>query len=180
MWSAVGIRGHTPTIADLIGSLDVEEKARAKDVRGKKIVERSSSAHVVQKNLQNSHKKKFEQELKQKTTTPFKKKKNKEKKKYFTCGKPGHYTRDYKEITWKLKKKSANMIEAGGGTSGYGNLLRTVLSICHSPDLWVDTGANIHVCADISLFSSYQVGRTSSLLMGNGARALYVVLVRSI
>ena len=34
----------------------------------------------------------------------------------------------------------------------------------------MDTGANIHVCADISLFSSYQVGRSSSL-MGNGARA---------
>ena len=27
------------------------------------------------------------------------------------------------------------------------------------------------MCADISLFSSYQVGRTSTLLMGNGARA---------
>jgi hypothetical protein len=51
-------------IADLIGSLDVEEKARAKDVRSKKIVEGSSSAHVVQKNPQNPHKKKFKQELK--------------------------------------------------------------------------------------------------------------------
>ena len=27
------------------------------------------------------------------------------------------------------------------------------------------------MCADVSLFSSYQVGWTSSLLMGNGARA---------
>ena len=27
------------------------------------------------------------------------------------------------------------------------------------------------MCAHISLFSSYQVGRTFSLLMGNGARA---------
>jgi hypothetical protein len=27
------------------------------------------------------------------------------------------------------------------------------------------------VCADISLFCSYQVGQTSSLLMGEGARA---------
>ena len=63
-------------IADLIGSLDVEEKARAKDVRGKKIVEANSSAHVVQKGPQNSHKK-FKQELKQKNTTPFKKKKKK-------------------------------------------------------------------------------------------------------
>ena len=86
------------SIADLIGSLDVEEKARAKDVRGKKIVERSSSAHVVQKNLQNSHKKKFKQKLKQKTTTPFKKKKkNKEKRDCFTCGKPRHYARDCEE-----------------------------------------------------------------------------------
>ena len=35
----------------------------------------------------------------------------------------------------------------------------------------VDTGANIHVCANASIFSSYQVGGTSSLLMGNGAHA---------
>jgi hypothetical protein len=28
------------------------------------------------------------------------------------------------------------------------------------------------VCADVSLFSSYQVGRASSLLMGNGVRAV--------
>ena len=60
--------------------MDVEEKARAKDICGKKTVEGNSSAHVVQKNSQNSHKKKFKQELKQKNTTTFKKKKkNKEK-----------------------------------------------------------------------------------------------------
>ena len=64
------------------------------------------------------------------------------------------------------------MIEADGGTSGYGNSLPTVLLVCHTPDWWVNKGANIHVCADISLFSSYQVGRTSSLLMGNGAGAV--------
>jgi hypothetical protein len=34
-------------IAELIGSLDVEEKARAKDVHGKKTVEGGSSANVV-------------------------------------------------------------------------------------------------------------------------------------
>jgi hypothetical protein len=63
------------------------------------------------------------------------------------------------------------MVEADGGTSGYGNLLHTVLSVFNSPDWWVNTRANIHVCADISLFFSYQVGRASSLLMGNGVRA---------
>ena len=64
------------------------------------------------------------------------------------------------------------MIEADGGTSGYGNLLHTVLSVFHSPNWSMDTGANIHVCADISLFFSYQVGWISSLLIGNGARAV--------
>ena len=35
----------------------------------------------------------------------------------------------------------------------------------------MDTGANIHVCADASLFSSYQVGGSGALLMGNGSLA---------
>jgi hypothetical protein len=35
----------------------------------------------------------------------------------------------------------------------------------------MDSGANSHVCADASMFSSYQVGRSSALLMGNGSRA---------
>jgi len=132
--------------------LDVEEKARAEDVRRKKIIEGSSSAHVVQKNPQHSHKKKFQQELKQKNSVPFKKKKkkkNKEKGNCFTCGKPGYYAKDCPDGKWKPKKKSANMIEADGETSGYGNLLYTILLVFHSPDWWVDTGANIHVYADI-------------------------------
>ena len=65
-------------------------------------------------------------------------------------------------------KKSANMVISEPGGSGYSNYLPTVLSVCLSPDCWVDTVANIHVCADVSLFSSYQVRRASSLLMGNG------------
>ena len=28
-------------------------------------------------------------------------------------------------------------------------------------------GANVHVCSDMSLFSSYQGAQTSSILMGN-------------
>ena len=63
------------------------------------------------------------------------------------------------------------VISEPGGTSGYGNLLPIVLSVFCSPEWWVNTGANIHVCANASLFSSYQVGGTSSLLMGNGTHA---------
>jgi len=35
----------------------------------------------------------------------------------------------------------------------------------------MDTGANIHVCTDASLFSSYQVGWTGALLMANESHA---------
>ena len=41
----------------------------------------------------------------------------------------------------------------------------------NSTEWWMDTGANVHVCADISLFSSYQAGDTGALLMGNGSHA---------
>jgi hypothetical protein len=55
-------------------------------------------------------------------------------------------------------KKSANVVinEIGGGTSGYGNTLPYVLSVCNSREWWMDSGANIHVCADISLFASFR------------------------
>nr|ABG66107.1 retrotransposon protein, putative, Ty1-copia subclass [Oryza sativa Japonica Group] len=51
------------------------------------------------------------------------------------------------------------VISEGGRTSGYGKFLPTIVSVCHSPDWWVDTGANIHA------------RRGSSLLMGNGSLA---------
>jgi hypothetical protein len=63
------------------------------------------------------------------------------------------------------------VVSEGGGTAGYGNFLPTVLLVYSSPEWWIDNGANIRVCADISMFSSYQVGVTTSLLMGNGAHA---------
>ena len=62
---------HEFTTDGLIGTLDIEEKARDKDVRGKKAVEAISSAHVVQKGPQNSHKKIFKQEIKQKEHHSF-------------------------------------------------------------------------------------------------------------
>jgi hypothetical protein len=54
--------------------------------------------------------------------------------------------------------------------SGYG-ILPTILSVCHSPNWWIDIGANVHICSDISMFSSYQVTRTSTVLMGTDSHA---------
>jgi hypothetical protein len=160
------------SIADLIGSLDVEEKARAKDTHGKGVVG-TSSANVVQKNNSNkSHnnkKNKQENLTKTKQTTNFKKK-NKEN--CFVCGDPGHFSSECENRKWKGNKKSVNMvIGETAGTSRHGNILPTVFSICHSPEWWINTGANIYVCADISLFSSYQARGAGSLLMGNGSHA---------
>ena len=68
---------HEFTIDGLIGTLDVEEKARAKDIRGKGVVG-ASSANLVQKNNSHKNKKKPPQsQPKTKQTTTFKKKKKK-------------------------------------------------------------------------------------------------------
>jgi hypothetical protein len=56
------------------------------------------------------------------------------------------------------------------GTSGYGNL-PYVLSMFQSTTWWLDSGANVHVYSDASLFSSYQVARDSFVMMGNGSHA---------
>jgi hypothetical protein len=43
--------------------------------------------------------------------------------------------------------------------------------VCQSLEWRADTGANIHVCADFSFFSSYQCKGTRALLMGNESHA---------
>jgi hypothetical protein len=75
------------------------------------------------------------------------------------------------------EQKTSNMVisSSGGGTSGYDNL-PYVLSIFLSTTWWIDSGANIHVCSDASLFSSYQVARDSSVLMGMSHMLLFMVL----
>ena len=148
-------------MAELIGSLDVEERARAKDTRGKGV--ETSIANLVQRknsNASHNNKKKNKQ---QNTTKPKQAASFKKKNKgtgCFVCGSTDHWASACPDRKFKQEKKpaqekkTANMVVSKiiEGTSAYGNLLPTILSVCRSPKWWGDTGANIHVCVDISLF----------------------------
>ena len=168
------------SIEDVIGHLSVEQNSRAKDSHGKG--EGTSAANMVQKDF-NSYKLKGKMGVQQ--NTDFKKKGNKTLKKdkkksgCFTCGSEEHWANKFKKPG--QDSKIANMIVSNNesGASGYGNLF-TVFSVSQSTDWWIDTGANIHVCADISLFSSYQATGKGYVLMGNGASSSFMVLARSI
>jgi hypothetical protein len=50
------------------------------------------------------------------------------------------------------EQKTANTVTMAG--SGY-NSLPSVFSVFQSTSWWLDTGANVHVCSDAILFSSY-------------------------
>jgi hypothetical protein len=81
------------SISDLIASLDVEEKARAKDGRSKG-VEGQTSANMVHQPQShgkgNDKAKQNQNNNKPKQTTTFKKKNNKEDAGCFVCGSPDH------------------------------------------------------------------------------------------
>jgi hypothetical protein len=92
------------------------------------------------------------------------------------CGDPNHWAprcpKHFDKRSHGNNDNSANVVV--GDTKmkdvGYG-IFPTIILVCHSPEWWIDTSANIHVCADISMFSSYQVARASSMLMGNNSHA---------
>jgi hypothetical protein len=85
-------------VSELIGTLDVEERVRAKDGRGKGV--ETSAANMVQKknsfafynNKKNQQENnKNNQNNKPKQTTEFKKKNNKKDGGCFVCGKDDHW-----------------------------------------------------------------------------------------
>jgi hypothetical protein len=73
-------------------------------------------------------------------------------------------------VDLKGKNKNVNLVTTSNANERYGNL-HTVLSMFQSPSLWIDICANIHVCADIGMFSFHQGLQGSSVLMRNGSNA---------
>jgi hypothetical protein len=68
-------------------------------------------------------------------------------------------------------QKTANVAIADARNYVY---VPQILLACQSIDWWLDTGANVHACSYLNLFSSYQATDSSSILMGNGLRLLYM------
>jgi hypothetical protein len=107
-------------------------------------------------------------------TTQFKKKKNMDEVVCFVCGENGYFAKKCKNYKGKKNQpglKSANVTTSNPSRSGYGNL-PYIFFVCQYNDWWIDTGANIHVCTNISMFSSYQVRRGSTVMMGVGETIL--------
>jgi hypothetical protein len=98
-------------------------------------------------------------------TTNFKKKiEYKKKGSCHVCGDLNYWApscpKRFDKRSHRNGGNSANVVvgDTNMKDAGYG-IFSTILLVCHSPEWWIDTGANIHVCADISMFSSYQVAR---------------------
>jgi hypothetical protein len=122
-------------------------------------------------NLVGKTKNKTNWKPKAKQNTDFKKKKNLADLTCFMCGESGHIARKCHNRKGKKGdgQKTANVAIADAGNSGY---VPQIVLACQYTDWWLDTGANVHVCSDLNLFSSYQATDSSTILMGNGSRAV--------
>jgi hypothetical protein len=111
------------SVSDLIASLDVEEKARAKDGRSK-AAEGQTSANMVQKSHGKGKGK--GKKTKPQPTTTFKKKKFKEGQGCFVCGSTDHWAKKCPHRKGRKpspEKKTVNTVTmAGVETSGYNSI----------------------------------------------------------
>jgi hypothetical protein len=145
-------------VESLIATLDVEEKARSKDVpRSGSPDAGPSNANVVEAKSGENKNKNWKGKVKQNTEFK-KKKKNLADLTCFVCGEPGHIARKCRNRKGKKGggQKTANVTVGEAEDSGY---VPEILLACQSTDWWLDTGVNVHVCSDLNLFfflSGYQ------------------------
>jgi len=94
-------------------------------------------------------------------TTQFKKKMmNMDEVMCFVCGESRQFGKKCKNRKGKKNQqgeKFANVTIGDPSGSMYINSLPSAFFVCQSNDWSINTGVNIHVFTDISMFSSYQV-----------------------
>ena len=116
-------------------------------------------------------------------------KKPKANKPCWSCGQVGHWSKDC-----PVKKAKKTNVEAQANTvlgttggpvvnmvvgeavasetdNGYVTYNPVLLSTYSSHEWLIDTGANVHICADITLFVSYQQTHGMNVTMGNASAA---------
>ncbi|KAL0421093.1 UNVERIFIED_CONTAM: hypothetical protein Slati_3132200 [Sesamum latifolium] len=107
-----------------------------------------------------------------------KNKKSKANKSCWNCGQVGHWAKLCHNKKAKTGQTTVNMVVGGssgastsGATEGYVSVQPELLTIYELCDWLIDTGANVHVCADTSLFVSYQAITGMTVSMGNSSTA---------
>ncbi|KAL0298331.1 UNVERIFIED_CONTAM: Retrovirus-related Pol polyprotein from transposon TNT 1-94 [Sesamum radiatum] len=90
----------------------------------------------------------------------------------------GHWAKFCPNKKAKAGQAVVNMVVGGssgastsGATEGYVSVQPELLTIYEPRDWLIDTGANVHVCADKSLFVSYQAITGKTVSMGNSSTA---------
>ncbi|KAL0392633.1 UNVERIFIED_CONTAM: Retrovirus-related Pol polyprotein from transposon TNT 1-94 [Sesamum radiatum] len=162
------------SLDDLMIAISIEEEHR--NQTHKMPVEHQPRANLIvgkqRVNKINSNSKAIN---KGKTT---KNKKPKANKPCWNCGQVGHWAKLCPNKKAKTGQAVVNMVVGGssgastsGATEGYVSIQPELLTIYEPCDWLIDTGANVHVCADKSLFVSYQAITGKTVSMGNSSTA---------
>ncbi|KAL0327941.1 UNVERIFIED_CONTAM: Retrovirus-related Pol polyprotein from transposon TNT 1-94 [Sesamum calycinum] len=160
------------SLDDLMIAISIEEEHR--NQTHKMPVEHQPRANLIvgkqRVNKINSNSKAIN---KGKTT---KNKKPKANKPCWNCGNVGHWAKLCPNKKAKIGQAVVNMVVGGssdastsGATEGYVSVQPELLTIYEPCDWLIDTGANVHVCADKSLFCSYQTITGKTVSMGNSS-----------